>query len=131
MDWKLELVMLPVTDVDRARDFYAGLGFSVDYDVTVSDELRFVQVTPPGSGCSIAFGIGLSESEPGSVKGLQVVVDDIERAEAHLQGLGIDCGPIQNLPWGDFVGFSDPDGNTWSVQDMTRVKAEQAAAATA
>lgn len=131
MDIRLELVIIPVTDIDAARAFYERAGFNTDHDQTVSDEIRFVQMTPPGSHCSIAFGKGLTESEPGSVKGLQVVVDDIEDAHAHFTAAGIDCGDIQYLPWGDFVGFSDPDGNTWAVQSMARMKAAQAEASSA
>lgn len=122
MDIRLELVIIPVSDVDAARAFYERAGFNTDHDQTVSDEIRFVQMTPPGSHCSIAFGKGLTESEPGSVKGLQVVVDDIEEAYAHFTAAGIDCGEIQHLAWGDFVGFADPDGNTWSVQCMANLK---------
>jgi predicted lactoylglutathione lyase len=121
MDWKLELVILPVTDIDRARDFYASVGFNVDHDVTVSDEVRFVQMTPPGSAASIAFGRGLTPAEPGSVRGMQVVVPDIDVAHATLTGAGIDCGDVQQLAWGDFVYFSDPDGNAWAVQSMARL----------
>lgn len=131
MDIRLELVIIPVTDVDAARAFYERAGFNTDHDQVVSDELRFVQMTPPGSYCSIAFGKGLTESEPGSVKGLQVVVDDIEEAHAHFTAAGIDCGDVQYLPWGDFVGFADPDGNTWAVQSMARMRAAQAEAAAA
>ncbi|OZG27998.1 glyoxalase [Williamsia sp. 1138] len=118
MNWTLELVILPVTDVDRARDFYKKVGFNVDHDHVVSDEVRFVQMTPPGSACSIAFGKGLTDAEPGSVKGLQVVVSDIQEAHDHLQSVGIDPGEIDIQPWGHFVGFSDPDGNQWAVQYM-------------
>lgn len=122
MDIKLELVIIPVTDVDAARAFYERAGFNTDHDRTVSDELRFVQMTPPGSSCSIAFGRGLTDAEPGSVKGLQVVVDDIDEAHAHFTAAGIDCGDIQHLEWGDFVGFVDPDGNTWAVQCMAKLQ---------
>jgi predicted enzyme related to lactoylglutathione lyase len=119
MDWKLELVAVPVTDVDRAKDFYAEkAGFTVDHDHTVSDEIRFVQLTPPGSACSIALGKGISEVPPGSAQGLQMVVDDIEAARAELVGRGVEAGEIQNFPWGRFVFFSDPDGNGWAVQQL-------------
>ena len=119
MDWKIELILVPVTDVDRARDFYANqLGFSVDHDHTVSDETRFVQLTPPGSGCSIAIGKGLTDAEPGSVQGLFLVVDDIEAARTHLLGNGVEVGPVDVQPWGHFLYFSDPDGNRWAVQYM-------------
>ncbi len=121
MDYRLELIILPVSDVDRAKDFYVGqAGFNADQDHTVSDDLRFVQITPPGSACSIAFGKGLTESEPGSVKGLQVVVDDIEAAQADLSGRGLDVGDVDDQPWGRFVYFSDPDGNSWTVQQIVR-----------
>ncbi len=120
MDMKLELVILPVSDVDRAKAFYGDqVGFVVDHDHTVNPELRFVQCTPPGSACSIAFGIGLSESEPGSVKGLQLVVTDIEAIHAELSGRGLDVGEIEDLDWGSFVYFSDPDGNAWAIQSIT------------
>jgi predicted enzyme related to lactoylglutathione lyase len=119
MDWKLELVAVPVTDVDRAKDFYAEkAGFSVDHDHTVNDEIRFVQLTPPGSACSIALGKGISEAPPGSAQGLQMVVDDIEAARAELVGRGVEAGEIQDFPWGRFVFFSDPDGNGWAVQQL-------------
>jgi predicted enzyme related to lactoylglutathione lyase len=119
MDWKLELVAIPVTDVDRAKSFYVDqIGFNPDHDHRVSDELRFVQLTPPGSGCSIAIGEGLTDAPPGSVKGMQLVVPDIEAAHAELSGRGVDVGEIQDLPWGSFVFFSDPDGNAWAVQQI-------------
>lgn len=117
MDWKLELVAVPVTDVDRARDFYVeGAGFALDHDHTVSEDLRFVQLTPPGSACSIAIGTGVTEAAPGSVKGLQLVVDDIEAARRELVERGVEPRPIERFPWGDFVFFEDPDGNGWAVQ---------------
>jgi predicted enzyme related to lactoylglutathione lyase len=119
MDWKLELVMLPVTDVDRAKDFYVDqAGFVADHDQTVSDDVRFVQCTPPGSACSIAFGRGLTEAAPGSVKGLQMVVSDIKDARTELVERGVDVSEVQVFPWGSFVYFSDPDGNAWSVQQL-------------
>jgi catechol 2,3-dioxygenase-like lactoylglutathione lyase family enzyme len=119
MDWKLELITIPVSDVDRAKAFYVDqAGFNADHDHRVSDELRFVQLTPPGSGCSISIGEGLTEAEPGSVKGLQLVVPDIEAAHAELTGRGVDAGEIQDMPWGSFVFFSDPDGNAWAVQQI-------------
>ena len=119
MDWKLELVAVPVSDVDRAKDFYAEkAGFNVDHDHTVSDEIRFVQLTPPGSACSIALGKGISEVAPGSAQGLQMVVDDIEAARTELVGRGVEAGEIQDFPWGRFVFFSDPDGNGWAVQQL-------------
>ena len=117
MDWKIELIILPVTDVDRARDFYANqIGFHVDHDHVVSDEIRFVQLTPPGSGCSIAIGKGLTDAEPGSVQGLQIVVDDIEAARTQLLENGVDIGPVDIQPWGHFLYFADPDGNRWNIQ---------------
>ena len=119
MDWRLELVAIPVTDVDRAKAFYAEqVGFAVDHDHRVSDEVRFVQLTPPGSACSIAIGLGVTEAEPGSVKGMQVVVADIERAHAQLVDRGVDVIDIQDFPWGRFVFFQDPDGNGWAVQEI-------------
>jgi catechol 2,3-dioxygenase-like lactoylglutathione lyase family enzyme len=118
MDFKLELVAVPVSDVDRAKAFYTGIGFHPDHDHQVTDELRFVQLTPPGSACSIAIGTGLTDVEPGSLKGLQVVVDDIEAAQAHLRERGVDAGEVQDFPWGRFVFFTDPDGNAWSVQEL-------------
>jgi predicted enzyme related to lactoylglutathione lyase len=118
-DFRLELVNVPVSDVDRAKAFYAEqAGFTVDNDVVVSDELRFVQLTPPGSACSISIGTGLSDAAPGSVEGLQLVVDDIEVARAELGGRGVDVSEVQVFPWGSFVFFSDPDGNGWAVQQL-------------
>src|SRR5918998_3916298 len=119
MDMKLELVTVPVSDVDRAKAFYVDqVGFVADHDHRVSDELRFVQLTPPGSACSIAIGTGVIDAEPGSVKGLQLVVDDIEAARAELAGRGLDVGEVQHFPWGAFLFFSDPDGNGWAVQQI-------------
>lgn len=117
MDYKLELVAIPVSDADRAKAFYVdGLGFNTDHDHRVNDELRFIQLTPPGSGCSIAIGEGVTDAEPGSVKGMQLVVDDIETAHTELSGRGVEVSEIQDLPWGRFVFFSDPDGNAWAIQ---------------
>jgi predicted enzyme related to lactoylglutathione lyase len=119
MDWKLELVIIPVSDVDRAKAFYTDkAGFNADHDHTVSEEIRFVQLTPPGSACSIAIGKGLVEGEPGSVKGLQMVVPDIEAAHAELVARGADVSGINDLAWGRFVFFADPDGNQWAVQQL-------------
>jgi predicted enzyme related to lactoylglutathione lyase len=118
MDWKLELVVVPVSDVDRAKDFYTKVGFNADHDQTVNPELRFVQLTPPGSACSIALGRGLTEAAPGSVRGLQMVVSDIDAAHDALLERGIDVAPVEDLPWGSFVYFSDPDGNSWAVQQV-------------
>ena len=119
MDWKLELVAIPVTDVDRAKNFYVDqVGFHLDYDQRVDDSIRFVQLTPPGSACSIAFGNGLTTSEPGSVQGMQLVVSDIEAAFRELSQRGVEVSTIEDFPWGRFVYFSDPDGNRWSVQQI-------------
>jgi predicted enzyme related to lactoylglutathione lyase len=119
MDMKLELFAVPVSDVDRAKAFYTDkAGFNADHDHTVSDEIRFVQLTPPGSACSIAIGKGLVEGEPGSVQGLQMVVADIEAAHAELVARGADVSEISDLAWGRFVFFADPDGNKWAVQQL-------------
>jgi predicted enzyme related to lactoylglutathione lyase len=119
MDWKLELIGLPVSDVDRAVAFYSEqVGFQLDHDHTVSDEVRFVQLTPPGSACSIAVGRGIVEGEPGSVRGLQIVVASAETAREELQGRGVEVSDVQRFPWGSFVFFNDPDGNRWSVQEL-------------
>jgi predicted enzyme related to lactoylglutathione lyase len=119
VDWKLELVAVPVTDVDRAKEFYEQkVGFHVDHDHTVSDEMRFVQCTPVGSACSIAFGKGIVDSAPGSVAGLQLVVADADAARAELAGRGVDATEVEDLPWGRFTYFADPDGNRWSVQQI-------------
>jgi predicted enzyme related to lactoylglutathione lyase len=119
MEMKLELVYVPVTDVDRAKAFYTEkIGFNADHDHQVSDELRFVQLTPPGSACSIAIGTGLTEMQPGSVKGLQMVVADIQEAHDELTRRGAEVSEIEVLPWGSFVFFSDPDGNTWALQQI-------------
>ncbi len=118
MDFKLELVFVPVTDVDRAKDFYVRAGFNADHDHRVSDEVRFVQLTPPGSACSIALGTGLTEMAPGSQKNLQVVVDDADAARAFLVERGIEATEVQDLAWGRFTWFADPDGNTWAVQQL-------------
>lgn len=119
MDWKLELVAIPVANVDRAKAFYTEkAGFNADHDYQVSDEIRFVQLTPPGSACSIALGTGIIDTPPGSVQGLQLVVSDIEAAHAELVERGVDASEVQNFDWGSFVFFSDPDGNGWSVQQL-------------
>jgi predicted enzyme related to lactoylglutathione lyase len=119
MDFKLELVAIPVSDVDRAKAFYEQVGFNADHDHVVNENLRFVQLTPPGSACSITIGTGVTDAEPGSVKGMQMVVDDIEAARAVLVERGIDASEIQRFPWGAFVFFQDPDGNAWAVQDIS------------
>ena len=119
MDWKLELVAIPVSDVDRAKDFYTRqVGFNADHDHTVSEDIRFVQLTPPGSACSISLGKGVTDAEPGSVKGMQVVVDDVGAARAQLIERGVEVSEVQDFPWGRFVFFSDPDGNGWAVQQL-------------
>jgi predicted enzyme related to lactoylglutathione lyase len=119
MDWKLELVAVPVSDVDRAKAFYVEMvGFVADHDHTVSEEIRFVQLTPPGSACSIALGKGIVDTPPGSVAGLQLVVADIHQARKELLERGVEVDEVQEFPWGSFVSFSDPDGNRWSVQQL-------------
>jgi predicted enzyme related to lactoylglutathione lyase len=119
MDFRLELVAVPVTDVDRAKIFYAEqVGFTADHDHRVSDEIRFVQLTPPGSACSIALGSGITDASPGSVRGLQMVVSDIHAARAELVGRGVDVSEVQEYPWGLFLFFDDPDGNGWAVQQI-------------
>jgi catechol 2,3-dioxygenase-like lactoylglutathione lyase family enzyme len=119
MDWKLELVAIPVSDVDRAKAFYTEkVGFHADHDHRVSEGLRFVQLTPPGSACSIALGTGLVDTPPGSVQGLQLVVSDIHAARAELVARGVEVSEVQEFPWGSFVFFSDPDGNRWAVQQL-------------
>jgi predicted enzyme related to lactoylglutathione lyase len=117
MDWRLELVQVPVSDVDRAKAFYTDkVGFNADHDHRVNEEIRFVQLTPPGSGCSIAIGTGLTDMKPGSAQGLQLVVEDIHAARAELEERGLEVGEVQEFPWGSFVFFKDPDGNGWAVQ---------------
>jgi catechol 2,3-dioxygenase-like lactoylglutathione lyase family enzyme len=119
MDWRLELVQVPVSDVDRAIAFYTEkAGFNLDHDHQVNDQLRFVQLTPPGSGCSIVLGTGLNSMPPGSVQGLQIVVDDIRAAHRELTERGLEVGDVQTLDWGSFVFFDDADGNGWAVQEI-------------
>jgi catechol 2,3-dioxygenase-like lactoylglutathione lyase family enzyme len=119
MDMKLELVAVPVTDVDRAKAFYVDqVGFNADHDHVVSPELRFVQLTPPGSACSIVIGIGITEMAPGSQKGLQLVVEDVRAVREHLVAKGIDASEVADLDWGSFTFFADPDGNTWAIQQL-------------
>jgi catechol 2,3-dioxygenase-like lactoylglutathione lyase family enzyme len=119
MDWKLELVAIPVSDVDRAKAFYTDkAGFNADHDYTVSEEIRFVQLTPPGSACSIAIGQGITDAAPGSVAGMQMTVPDIEAAREELAGRGAPVSEIQDMDWGRFVFFADPDGNQWAVQQV-------------
>jgi catechol 2,3-dioxygenase-like lactoylglutathione lyase family enzyme len=119
MDWKIELVAIPVSDVDRAKRFYTEqAGFNADHDHHVSEGLRFVQLTPPGSACSIAIGEGITEAAPGSVQGVQIVVADIDVAHKELAERGVEVSEVQDFPWGKFVFFSDPDGNRWSIQQL-------------
>ena len=121
MDFKLELVPVPVSDIDRAKAFYVDqVGFHADHDHRVSDTLRFVQLTPPGSACSVVLDLNLTDMPPGSQRALQVVVDDADAARAHLVERGVDATPVEDLPWGRFTFFADPDGNTWSVQQIVR-----------
>ncbi|HEX4444094.1 MAG TPA: VOC family protein [Galbitalea sp.] len=119
MDWKIELVAIPVSDVDRAIRFYRDqVGFALDHDHHIDGGIRFVQLTPPGSACSIVMGDGITEMVPGSQKGVQIVIGDADAARAQLVEAGVDVGEVQELPWGRFVFFSDPDGNTWSLQEV-------------
>ena len=119
MDMKLELFAVPVSDVDRAKAFYTDqAGFHADHDFNVSDEIRFVQLTPPGSACSIAIGTGLTDAAPGSLQGLQLVVTDIEAARKEFVGRGAEVSEVQDFPWGRFIFFTDPDGNKWAVQQI-------------
>jgi predicted enzyme related to lactoylglutathione lyase len=119
MEFKLELVAIPVTDVDRAKTFYADqVGFVAEHDHAVSEEIRFVQLTPPGSACSIALGTGIVDSEPGSARGLQLTVADARAARSELAQRGVDVSEVTEFPWGSFVFFEDPDGNRWSVQQL-------------
>ena len=119
MDWKIELVAIPVTDVDRAKSFYVDqVGFNADHDHRIHEGLRFVQLTPPGSACSIVLGVGVTEMAPGSQKGLQVVVADVAAARAQLIERGVEASEVDVQPWGSFVTFADPDGNTWSLQQL-------------
>src|SRR5438093_5385973 len=118
-EMRLELIQVPVSDIDRAKEFYVEkVGFIADHDHQVSDELRFVQLTPPGSGCSIALGTGLTQMPPGSVQGLQLVVPDVHAARAQLVERGVEASEVQEFPWGSFVFFSDPDGNGWAIQQI-------------
>jgi catechol 2,3-dioxygenase-like lactoylglutathione lyase family enzyme len=118
MDMKLELVAVPVTDIDRAKEFYVKVGFNADHDHTVSDEVRFVQMTPPGSACSIAFGKGLTEMAPGSLDNLQCVIANADAVHDELAGRGVEVSEVDEQPWGRFVYFSDPDGNGWALQEL-------------
>jgi predicted enzyme related to lactoylglutathione lyase len=119
MDYKLELVTVPVSDVDRAKAFYAdAVSFLAEHDHQVDESIRFVQLTPPGSACSIAIGSGLTEAAPGSAQGLQLVVADADAARQDLAGRGVDVSEVQDFPWGRFVFFKDPDGNGWALQQL-------------
>ena len=119
MDWKIELIFVPVSDVDRAKEFYERIGFHADHDQTPMDGLRFVQMTPPGSACSIAFGTGLGiDLEPGRQNTIQVVVPDADGALAQLRSLGVSASDVDELAWGRFVTFDDPDGNSWTLQEL-------------
>jgi predicted enzyme related to lactoylglutathione lyase len=119
MDWKIELVAIPVTDVDRAKAFYVDqVGFTADHDHQVNEDLRFVQLTPPGSACSVVLGTGVTQMQPGSQKGVQIVVGDVEAARHELVTRGVAASDVDVTPWGSFVTFSDPDGNTWSLQQL-------------
>jgi catechol 2,3-dioxygenase-like lactoylglutathione lyase family enzyme len=119
MDYKIELITIPVSDVDRAKAFYVDqIGFNADHDHVVSEDLRFVQLTPPGSACSISIGKGLTDAEPGSVKGMQMVVENAQAAHDELAARGVEVSDVESMPWGEFVFFSDPDGNGWAVQQL-------------
>jgi len=119
MDWKIELVAIPVTDVDRAKAFYVDLvGYNADHDYQVNDNLRFVQLTPPGSACSVVLGTGITQMPPGSQKGVQMVVGDVTAARQDLLSHGVQASEVDVQPWGSFVTFSDPDGNTWALQQL-------------
>lgn len=119
MEFRIELIAIPVSDVDRAKAFYVDrAGFNADHDHLVSDDIRFVQLTPPGSACSIAIGKGVTDAAPGSVQGVQMVVADIETAHAELSRRGVNVSEIEDYPWGRFVFFADPDGNRWAVQQI-------------
>ncbi|MDQ1587384.1 MAG: hypothetical protein QOJ77_549 [Microbacteriaceae bacterium] len=119
MDWKIELIAIPVTDVDRAKAFYVDqIGFNADHDIQVNDDLRFVQLTPPGSACSIVLGTGVTDMAPGSQRGVQIVIADADAAREQLVSKGVQASDIDEQPWGRFVYFADPDGNTWSLQEI-------------
>ena len=120
MDMKIELVSVPVTDVDRAKDFYVKAGFNADFDETVNKDLRFVQLTPPGSACSICIGVGLTKMKPGSMETIQMVVADAQKAHDDLVKRGIEVSDVTPLEWGIFVYFSDPDGNKWALQELPK-----------
>ena len=130
MDWKIELLAVPVSDIDRAKAFYVDkVGFSADFDVTVDENTRFVQLTPPGSACSIVLDLNFTSMPAGSLQGVQVVVPDADEALAHLKAAGIEARGVDEQAWGRFVYFSDPDGNGWTLQDITAIRAARAAEA--
>jgi catechol 2,3-dioxygenase-like lactoylglutathione lyase family enzyme len=116
MDWKIELIAVPVADIDRAKDFYVGIGFNADHDHTVDENIRFVQLTPPGSACSIVLDLNFTRMNPGGIAGLQVVVSDADAALAHLRAAGVEASGVDEQAWGRFVYFNDPDGNSWALQ---------------
>jgi catechol 2,3-dioxygenase-like lactoylglutathione lyase family enzyme len=119
MDWKIELIFVPVSDVDRAKAFYVDrIGFNADFDQRVNEKLRFVQLTPPGSACSIAFGEGITDAAPGSLNNVQIVVPNADEARAHLRENGVEASEVDDQPWGRFVTFADPDGNSWTLQEL-------------
>lgn len=118
MDWKIELIAVPVSDIDRAKAFYESIGFHADHDHRVDETIRFVQLTPPGSACSIVLDTNFTTMAPGSVQGIQCVIADADAALAFVRERGIDAGPVDETPWGRFVYFSDPDGNSWALQQL-------------
>jgi catechol 2,3-dioxygenase-like lactoylglutathione lyase family enzyme len=118
VDFKIELIAVPVSDPDRAKEFYEKAGFNADHDHAISDDLRFIQMTPPGSACSITFGVGITETEPGSVQGIQMVVDDADAAHKELSDRGIEVSDVDDQPFGRMIYFSDPDGNGWAIQQL-------------
>jgi len=121
MEMRIELVPIPVTDVDRAKSFYVDrVGFNADHDHVISPELRFVQLTPPGSACSVVMGVGITDMPPGSQRGIQMVVEDADAARKELAGRGVGVSEVDEQPWGRFVYFADPDGNTWTLQQIIR-----------
>lgn len=119
MDWKIELLFVPVSDVDRAKEFYVDkVGFNADHDQRVDENIRFVQLTPPGSACSIAIGTGITDMAPGTQTGIQVVIDDAAAARDQLRANGVEASDVDVQPWGSFVTFNDPDGNAWTLQEL-------------
>ena len=132
MDWKIELLAVPVSDIDRAKEFYVDrLGFTADFDVSMDADNRFVQLTPPGSACSIVLDRNFTKMQPGSLEGIQVVIPDADEALAKLRAAGVEARGVIDQPWGRFVFFSDPDGNGWALQDLTAIRAARAAEAAA